>query len=171
MRSLPLVITLLTTRVVLAPPPLPASHEDTGAFGKEARCFHVALCTSTVKRGQHISARAGGVCSGPSIVGWAQITEGTGHTEAATRQTASSALSPPQRDGMRVSPTRRVSQGSDFGLTGGSITALPRGRRATAWPVGRQLVHLLPYPGLKFLSCPPPNSIGYRGVCSPSPRT
>ena len=44
----------------------------------------------------------GGVCSSPSIVGRAQITEGTGHTEAATRQIASSALSPPQRDGMQA---------------------------------------------------------------------
>lgn len=30
----------------------------------------------------------------------------------------------------------------------------------TAQPLVRQLVHLLPYPGLKFRSCPPPNSIG-----------
>lgn len=39
----------LTTRVVLAPPPLPASLEDTGAFGEEARCSPVALRIPTVR--------------------------------------------------------------------------------------------------------------------------
>lgn len=171
MSGLPLVITFLTTRVVLAPPPLP---EDTGACGEEARCSHVALCTPS-QGGRHTSAGAGAGCSSPSTVGWAQITEGTRRTEAATRQIPSSAVNPLRQGGACVGPKCRVSQWSMSDSAEGLSQSFqeaggPPPYTRIAQPLVRPLVHLLPYPGLKFRSCPPPNSIGYRGVCSPSPR-
>ena len=125
--------------------------------------------------GRHTSAGAGAGCSSPSTVGRAQITEGTRRTEAATRQIPSSAVNPLRQGGACVGPKCRVSQWSMSDSAEGLSQSFqeaggPPPYTRIAQPLVRPLVHLLPYPGLKFRSCPPPNSIGYRGVCSPSPR-